>query len=49
MGNEHLSRFLLAQPGIDIEVRDEEGRTPLALAIHSGNVHGQDNVTLALL
>ena len=49
MGSAPLVRFLLEQSGLDIEVIDEEGRTPLALAIHSGNVYGQDSATIALL
>jgi len=48
-GNIDILKYLLEINQIDIEAEDDEGRTPLLVAIETGNVLGNENATSVLL
>lgn len=48
-GNVEIVKFLCDNPVTEIEVEDDERRTPLLVSIESGNVLGNENTTSILL
>lgn len=48
-GNIEIVRFLCDNPVTEIEVEDDERRTPLLVSIQSGNIFGMENTTSVLL
>ena len=48
-GNIEILKFLIGNPSTELESEDDERRTPLIIAIESGNVLGNDNATSILL